>query len=153
VLESLDQLPVSVLVATAGRANVPAVDGKRWVADYLPGSQAACRSQLVISNGGSATTYQALTEGVPVLGIPTNMDQFHTQGAVRKFGAGLLMRAGQVQSHTLRDAVTQMLQEPEYQTAAQRIADEFARFNAPDQFCSFLDELSAPSLSPVKVEG
>ena len=107
VLDAMEELPVSVLVATAGRSDIGPLDGRRWVADYLPGSEAARRADLVISNGGSATTYQALAEGVPVLGIPFNMDQFYTQNAVVEAGAGVLLRSGQVRKRRRRKCCRQ----------------------------------------------
>src|SRR5207247_2269556 len=72
VVETLGELPVTALVATAGRMELTAVPDNVRVASYLPGSAAAERSALVLCNGGSPTSYQALAAGVPVLGIASN---------------------------------------------------------------------------------
>ena len=49
--------------------------GHVHVTDYLPGDIVARHSRLVVCNGGSPTSHQALLAGVPVLGIPDNLDQ------------------------------------------------------------------------------
>jgi hypothetical protein len=64
-----------VLVSTAGAEPLANHDSV-FCSAYLPGNQAAARADLVVCNGGSPTTFQALSEGVPVLGIPGNLDQF-----------------------------------------------------------------------------
>lgn len=56
-----------------------------------------CRqAQLVVCNGGSPTTNQAFTHGVPVLGIARNMDQFLNMRAIERYGAGVMLRSDRV---------------------------------------------------------
>jgi len=66
VLNPLADLPVTVGAATADRSDSTNVPANAFVADYLPGEAAAARSAVVICNGGSMTTQQALAAGVPV---------------------------------------------------------------------------------------
>lgn len=65
VLNALADLPVTVIAATAGRNHLKNVPANAFVADYLPGEAAAARSAVVLCNGGSPTTQQALAAGVP----------------------------------------------------------------------------------------
>ncbi|MCY0611157.1 glycosyl transferase family 1, partial [Klebsiella pneumoniae] len=60
VLNALAELPVTVIGATAGRSDLKTVPANAFVADYLPGEAAAARSAVVVCNGGSLTTQQAL---------------------------------------------------------------------------------------------
>ena len=69
VVEALEPLPCVAVVAAAGTLFGRAVPGNVHVAEYLPGDVVAGRSRLVICNGGSPTTHQALATGVPVLGL------------------------------------------------------------------------------------
>src|SRR5690349_8101775 len=93
VIEALAALPINVLVATAGRCQLPRAAPNVHVTDFLPGDLAARRSLFVVSNGGSSTSYQALSEGVPVLGIPSNLDQYLAMTAIERAGAGILRPA------------------------------------------------------------
>jgi UDP:flavonoid glycosyltransferase YjiC (YdhE family) len=134
VIEALLALPVSILVATAGRCSVADVPGRLWCADYLPGDIAARSSALVICNGGSPTAYQALAGAVPVLGIPSNMDQYLAMGYVARAGAGLVLRSGQATGDAIRLAAARMLAESSFRQEAGVIAREFARNPAPERF-------------------
>jgi UDP:flavonoid glycosyltransferase YjiC (YdhE family) len=110
VLGALADLPVTVIGATAGRIRVDNVPSNARVADYLPGINAAARSDLVICNGGSPTTYQALVAGVPVVGlVSNNMDQQLNMAAVRRAGAGEVLRARSANVQDIRRVVLSLI--------------------------------------------
>jgi UDP:flavonoid glycosyltransferase YjiC (YdhE family) len=77
-----------VVVSTAGGAAPPSLPAHVHVADYLPGDVVARRSALVVCNGGSPTSHQALLAGVPVLGIPDNLDQVLNMTYLKQAGVG-----------------------------------------------------------------
>lgn len=139
IAAELSQLDVVAAVATAGRVAAAALPPGIRAAAYLPGQDAARRAQLVICNGGSATVYQALAEGVPVLGIASNMDQHLTMKAVEQAGAGILLRAGKTERRAVRQAVQQLLATADYRQAAGRIAAGFSRFDAGSRFSAVVD--------------
>jgi UDP:flavonoid glycosyltransferase YjiC (YdhE family) len=122
VLRALAPLPVTVLAATAGTIRVDAVPPNAYVAPFLPGDAAARRASLVICNGGSPTSQQALTAGVPVIGIAGNLDQFLNMHGIAGAGAGLLLRADRFQETTLRHAATRMLDDGRARLAARQLA-------------------------------
>jgi UDP:flavonoid glycosyltransferase YjiC (YdhE family) len=139
IAAELAHMPLVAAMATAGRITPDALPDGIRAAAYLPGQEAARRSQLVICNGGSATVYQALAEGVPVLGIASNMDQHLTMQAVKRAGAGILLRAGQTDRRAVRQAVLELLASPGYRQAAGQVAAEFARYDAASRFSAFVD--------------
>ena len=143
VVEVAAELGYQVLVATAGRSRLGGVPRHVYVADYLPGHLAARRATLVVSNGGSTTGYQALAEGRPVLGIANNLDQYLAMTAIEDAGAGLLVRSGTLTREPLADALGRLVSEPSYTQAAERLRDEFTRWNAPATFATFVDEATA----------
>lgn len=77
--------------------------------EYVPGAEVARAATLVISNGGSPTTYQALNVGTPVLGIPANMDQLLCMAHVEDLGCGRLVRPWQVNKPMLPEVVRQLM--------------------------------------------
>ncbi len=79
------------------------------VADYLPGDLAARHARLVVTNGGSSSGYQALAEGKPVLGLPSNLDQYLAMTAIEKAGAGRLVRAAEASAKEVRAALVELL--------------------------------------------
>jgi len=139
VIEVAAELGYQVLVATAGRSQLGHVPAHVYVADYLPGDVAARRSLAVISNGGSTTGYQALAEGRPVVGVPFNLDQYLAMTAIADAGAGILLRAGNLDRTQLRDALTRIVTESTFTAAAGRLRSEFAGWNAAANFATFVD--------------
>ncbi|MBE3025440.1 glycosyltransferase [Janthinobacterium sp. GW458P] len=125
VLRALAPLPVTVLAATAGTVRLDAVPPNAFVAPFLPGDAAARRASLVICNGGSPTSQQALTAGVPVIGIAGNLDQFLNMHGVAGAGAGLLLRADRFQETALRHAATRLLDDAPTRLAARQLANAF----------------------------
>ena len=146
-VEAAAALGCQVLVATAGRARLPAVPPRVYVADYLPGHLAARRADLVISNGGSTTSYQALAEGRPVLGIPSNLDQYLAMGAIETAGAGVHLRAGALTREQVRGALERLLGEPAFRAAAVRAREELGRWRAADRFGAFVEAVTGAGSS------
>ena len=121
VLGALHRLGIGALVSTAGRRPPEQRPNNTWVAPYLPGLDAARRADLVICNGGSATVYQAFAAGVPVVGIPTNLDQYLMMDYVQQYGAGESLRAGEASLSTLTRIMKQMVDKPTYRLQAGRL--------------------------------
>ncbi|OSC40430.1 glycosyl transferase family 1 [Mycobacterium decipiens] len=127
VLNALADLPVTVIAATADRCDLNNVPANAFVADYLPGEAAAARSAVVVCNGGSLTTQQALAAGVPVVGLASNMDQHLNMEAVERAGAGVLLRTERLSSRRVAEAVNRVLSGGEYRHATWRLAEAFGR--------------------------
>ena len=141
VLEALAPLPVTVLAATAGQPCPDRLPDNVRVATYLPGVEAARRATLVVCNGGSPTSQQALAAGVPVLGVPANMDQMLNMQAIETFGAGKLVRADQASAATLHHHASRMLADGHMRKQAQRLGAIFARYPAADRFAALLEQV------------
>jgi UDP:flavonoid glycosyltransferase YjiC (YdhE family) len=112
VLEGLARLGHPLVVATAGapvRATLPA---QVHVADYLPGDMVAGRSCLVVCNGGSPTGHQALLAGVPVLGIPDNLDQVLNMTYLQQAGVGDWLSPRDLTADRIERLARRMLVEP-----------------------------------------
>lgn len=121
VLQALDGLPLRVLASTAGAPTLAPLPSNARAAPYLPGDAAAARSQLVICNGGSLSTQQALAAGVPVLGLASNMDQFLNMAPLEAAGAGLRLRADRVTPAVIRAACQRLLVSTAALAAARRL--------------------------------
>jgi UDP:flavonoid glycosyltransferase YjiC (YdhE family) len=132
VLTALADLPVTVIAATAGRVKLDDVPANAFVADYLPGEAAARRADVVVCNGGSPTTQQALAAGKPVIGLASNLDQYLNMQAVERAGAGVTLRAGRFRGSGFGAVVLQIL------SSAAVVRDEFARPLTPSGFHSVI---------------
>ena len=129
------------LVSTAGRGDFQASAPDVYTQAFLPGSQAAALSSLVICNGGSATAYQALAQGCPVLGICSNLDQVMTMQGVAAAGAGEFMRAGEATLSRLRESIRRMHSQRRYAERAQGIQASFASFDPNKLFPALVKDV------------
>lgn len=120
---------LACMVATAGRAAALDVDpgAGLYTAPFLPGSEAAAASQVVVCNGGSATAHQALAQGRPILGICSNLDQVLTMHAIERAGAGVLLRASEATPARIRRALQALVGASQYETAARHVQAAFER--------------------------
>jgi UDP:flavonoid glycosyltransferase YjiC (YdhE family) len=143
--EVLGKLPVQAMIATAGRIDLPSSSNGIWYADFLPGTAAAQRAALVICSGGSATAYQALATGTPVLGLASNLDQFLTMSYVEKSGAGRLLRADTAQPAGLAQAINALLKNGSFTSNAERQAQSIREMDAQRAFRAHLTELTGNS--------
>lgn len=143
VLDALLDIPVAVIVSTAGAPLPSNSSPDLFAADYLPGCEAAARASLVICNGGSPTSQQALAGGVPVLGVVSNMDQFMNMAAVARWNAGEMLRADRVRSRKVQEAVNRLIKLPDSRRGAQNLARAFRTFDCAQQFCQFITDLFA----------
>lgn len=141
VLETLERLGIRALVSTAGRKPPPYAPDHVWISDYMPGLKAAERADFVICNGGSATTYQALAAGVPVLGIPHNLDQYLMMFYLQKFGAGEYVRADQDSAPAFTQAVNHILRTTEYREKAAVLQTMIRSGHSAERFRNLLTRL------------
>lgn len=130
VLETLSKLDVYMLAVTAGRIELNSIPANAFVSEYLPGHEAVARANLVICNGGSPTTYQALAAGKPMIGIPSNVDQYLNMQAICRAQAGIMIRSDMVNPLSLKLAVTDMLSQPAFNQVATALAKVSASYNA-----------------------
>lgn len=133
LVPALERFDCNIVLSTAGRMLPSELKSSRaYIADYLPGDLMCAMADLVVCNGGSPTTNQALANGVPVLGIPRNMDQFLNMRAIEAFGAGLTIRADRSSADLITLAVDRLLHHPGYREQAGRIRTSCSRFNLSD---------------------
>ncbi|WP_229208114.1 glycosyltransferase [Duganella sp. Root198D2] len=141
VLRALAGLPLTVLAATVGMVKLDAVPDNARVADFLPGEEAARRAALVICNGGSPTSHQALAAGVPLVGIAGNLDQFLNMQGIVAAGAGALLRADRFDEAALRQAVEGLLATPAASAAARQLMVIFGNYRSSESFSKLLSKI------------
>jgi UDP:flavonoid glycosyltransferase YjiC (YdhE family) len=142
IVRSLSGLDVSVLTATAGAVVSGPMPDNVFVSEYLPGQHAASRAGLVVCNGGSPTTHQALFAGKPVIGLASNLDQFLNMDTLTRAGAAETIRADRFSGVALAATATRMLRNPRHREAAQRLRAFATDCHADVQFGRVLNHIT-----------
>jgi len=142
VLAALADLSVDVFIATA-EATIDHLPANAMALDYAPGDVLCQRATLVIGNGGSPITYQALAAGKPVLGLASNFDQFLNMHRVEALGAGRCLRAADALDGDIRAATVELTNEPAFRIAAERARLAIAASDVPAPVKNWLRQLVA----------
>jgi UDP:flavonoid glycosyltransferase YjiC (YdhE family) len=143
VLEALGQLEVTALVSTAGAEMRGKVPANVFWDSYLPGEEAVKLSSLVICNGGSPTTHQALSQGVPVLGLAGNLDQYLNMATIDSAGAGRLLRSGVCSTADLLTAIRQLLADKAALEVARSLSARILGCDSGSGFTEILEAISS----------
>ena len=106
-----------------------------------PGDAIARQASFVVTNGGASTSYQALAEGKPVLGVPSNLDQYLSMTAIERARAGRLVRSGEATPRAMREALASLLDSEALREGARAVAAAFARANCHERFGAWLGEV------------
>ncbi len=122
-IDAVCGLPVRVLVTVgehADPAELGALPSSVHVERWVPQAAVMPHAAAMVSHGGAGTTLAALAAGVPMAVLPLFADQPLNARRVAELGAGVaLADVGE-----LRGAVLDLLDDPRYRAAAERIAEE-----------------------------
>jgi zeaxanthin glucosyltransferase len=96
----------------------------------------------VVCHGGMNTVGEALAHGVPLVIAPIRHDQPVTAAQVAEAGAGIRVRFARVTAAQLRTAVTAVLDDTAYRSAARRVEDSFAAAGGVAAAAEHLEQLA-----------
>ena len=96
----------------------------------------------VVSHAGHNTVCETLAHGIPLVVAPIRDDQQAIAGQVVEAGAGIRVHFGRVGSLELRNAITTVLDDPAYRTAARRIQTSFATAGGAATAADHLEKLT-----------
>ncbi|HUQ64140.1 MAG TPA: glycosyltransferase [Acidimicrobiales bacterium] len=136
VVRAVAKLPVRVVV-TVGPSNDPAVlgdlPGNVTAARYIPQTALLPHCAAVVSHGGSGTFLAAISHGLPQLCLPQGADQFLNSAACTQSGVGITLEPGSVTSEGVQASVEQLLADPSFRSASERLRTEIEAMPAPDE--------------------
>jgi UDP:flavonoid glycosyltransferase YjiC (YdhE family) len=133
-LEALANEPDILVVATAGGRPVDAIPGpipeNARVAEYLPFEWLLPKVDVLVTNGGYGSVNQALSFGIPIVAAGLTEDKADVNVRIGWSGAGIDLKSNQPTPAAIRSAVRTALETPDCRRHAQRLAAEFATFDA-----------------------
>jgi len=140
VFDALKDLPLRVLLTTGPISpETLAIPPNASVAGYVPHSAVLPQAALVINHAGHGSVMAALAHGVPLVCLPTlGADQRIIAGRVEALGAGKAL-PGQAGADELRSAVEQVMADPTYREAAERLARLIGREDGATHGASALE--------------
>lgn len=144
VIEALGTLQIDA-VTTVGRRLDPRMLGPTpanvRIERYVPQQEILPSSSLVVSHGGSGSVLGALTHGLPLVVLPLGADQPLNADRCHATGVGRVVDAATADPALIAEAISGVLADPSYRTAAQRLQAELAEFAPPAAAVRLLERL------------
>ena len=138
-IEIFGKTDYQCIMTTAGMASLKHIPNNFHVVDYAPGSKIMEKSELVICQGGNGTIYQAMLNGIPVIGIPTMHDQEWNLDRVESLGVGIQLSELKFKPEHLLKAVEKILSEKSYSKNALQYKKILERYNGPKMGAELID--------------
>jgi len=140
VIEGLGDQPVSVVVVSD-----PALFDE-WpdnfiVQERVPQLELLPHLDAVVCHGGHNTVCESLSHGLPLVVIPIAYDQSHVAGRVTYMESGLRLNYKRFKAVHLQEAVWEILKNPAYREAAQRIQQSFEESGGATTAANLLEQL------------
>lgn len=137
IINVVEKMPIISIIGSSGRIKAEK-RGNVFIFDFVPALRVLERASLVIGNGGSPIMYQAFSKGVPILGIPNNIDQCFTMQGIAEKGASEIINIEDVTEKRLRIMIEKMLQENAYTKSAKKLKEIVLEKNCAREFARII---------------
>ena len=112
-----------VIMTTGQKMKLSDIPDNFIVKTYIPGKKVMEISDVVICHGGNGTIYQALSKGVPIIGIPSMHDQSFNMDRVEALGLGIKLSLRDLNINNLKQAINDIITEKRYRMNAKKFQD------------------------------
>lgn len=143
-IEAFAAQDVLLVVTTGGRPvqNLGPLPGNVRAAEYISYHDLLPLADVFVTNGGYGGVHYAMQYGVPVVVAGVTEDKPECCARVEWSGMGIRLRTGHPTAKELRRAVHQVLSEPSYKHAAQRLGEEVSDARGVDVLLELVHEKS-----------
>ena len=147
----LSKLPYRFIVTTGGLVadetvrNAP--DNFRFT-KFAPGSELLKHCRAMIFHGGNGTMYQGLANGVPMVAVPSHIEQGVNARMGKKAGFAIRVRPWIGFAPRIKRAVVRVVEDPQYRAVAERIAKTIDPQAAPKIAAALLERYANGSEDP-----
>ncbi len=129
-------------VVTTGGARFEEELGEgAFIADFLPALKILDKVSLVICHGGNGSIYQALSKGIPVIGLPTFYDQEWNTERLQDLRLGRKASPADSTGAKVIEAVEELIVSREVKENCRRFKELIAGYDAPRTCAGLLEGL------------
>lgn len=138
---ALGEAPYRFIVTTGGQVSeegmAMAPPNFRFV-KYAPGSKLLEHCSAMVFHGGNGTMYQALGAGVPMLALPSHLEQLVGSRVLKREGFGMLGAARWITGRQLLKKIDLLVHDTRYRTNAWRFRHAVLHSNAASKAADIL---------------
>ena len=144
IFDAFAQKKVPIVMSTGKQPIQTPVPANFHLYDYLPAKQAFKNAKAVLCHGGQGTLYQALSYGLPIIGIATHNDQQWNMDRVSALGLGIQFGEDSASSDEIFTAYKTIIANTQYKTNCmnfKKIIDRYDPLNlAADAIVRYASE-------------
>jgi UDP:flavonoid glycosyltransferase YjiC (YdhE family) len=145
ILAGLRDEPITLIVTT-GRDQDPVAFGPQpphvHLERYIPQSLLFPHCDVVLTHGGSGTVLTALGQGLPMVIVPISADQPDNARRCEQLGVATVVSPDNRTAEAFQAAVRDVLADPTYRQAAERLREEMERLPGPEQVVEWVERLA-----------
>ncbi len=141
----LGRTPYRFVVTTGGQAaeeTVRRAPPNFRITRYAPGSEILKRCKALIFHGGNGTMYQSLVAGVPMISLPSHLEQDVLTGIGVDHGFCIKMRARRISPEQLVRNLNRIIQTPSYAEAARKLSESVRGSNGAAAAAELLERFA-----------
>ncbi|MDI2127240.1 glycosyltransferase [Yinghuangia seranimata] len=138
-----DRVQVVMAVPDTLLSDVPGGCEHVITREFVPQLDLLPHLDAVVTHGGHNTVCEALAFGLPLVVAPIRDDQPLVAQQVVAAGAGVRVRFGRAHVPEIRQAITDVLERPEFREGARRVRDSFAAAGGASSAADALEHLAA----------
>ncbi|AKG34774.1 macrolide family glycosyltransferase [Paenibacillus durus] len=109
------------------------------ISPYVPQLEVLNVSDVIVTHGGMNSVNEAIHYNVPLVVIPHDKDQPMVAQRLTELGAGYRLSKDNIDAHSLRKAVNEVLTNSEYKEAISQINDSFHMSGGPEKAIGVID--------------
>lgn len=134
-----------LVVAAAGRSDTETlkVPQNARVASFVPFDQLLPKVDIVVTNGGYGAVNHAFSLGIPVVVAGETEEKDFIAARIGWTGAGINLKTRYATPEQVRTAVRSILTNRQHRDAADRLRNEFARYDALQEVAKTVEEVLA----------
>lgn len=141
--ETLAKAPYRFVVTTGNQVSAEAIakaPANFRFAAYAPGSQILEHCKAMVFHGGNGSMYQALAAGVPMLALPSHLEQHASFTPALREGFGRKASARKINGEQLLAEIRHLVENPSYRANAWRHRAAVLHANAAQKAARLLEQ-------------
>lgn len=141
----LARLPYRFVVTTGGQASpytLAQAPANFRITRYAPGSKLLERCQALVFHGGNGSMYQGLAAGVPMIALPSHLEQVYNFKPILRNGFGAQFSPRRVRGDRLARTLVRMMEDASCREAASRFSLQVRTSNGPARAAEELERIA-----------
>lgn len=102
------------------------------VFEFINESKLFSLVDLIVYPGGAMTTYQALSNGVPLISLPAHANQLFCSQAIKRNNVGCYIRPSRLKVENLMKETLRLLEDSNVKAAVRNLQSQLTNFNGPE---------------------